>query len=232
MALISFIMMLEHGLQGGLEMKKLNRRFLISLTGGILLLVVGVLLLLSNLGIVTLELESVIGPLLAGGGLIFLLVFITNTDAWWALIPGFTLIGVGINAFVSPWLGENEGSVTSAIFLGSVGLPFLLIYISNHRHWWALLPGGVLLSIAVTQLIPDSPALIGGIFFLGLAITFGLLYLLPTPSGKLKWALYPAGILLLIGIFITLGATNLLAFVGPLVLLAFGVYVIVRALRK
>jgi len=213
-------------------MKKFNRRFLISLTGGILLLVVGVLLLLSNLGIITLNLESVIGPLMAGGGLIFLVVFITNTDEWWALIPGFILIGVGINIFMGPWLGENEGRVAGAIFLGSVGLPFLLIYISNHRHWWALLPGGVLLTLAVTQLVPDSPALIGGIFFLGLAITFGLLYYLPKPSGKLKWALYPAGILLLIGIFITLGATNLLAFVGPLALLAFGVYVIIRAIRK
>ena len=212
-------------------MKKLNRRFLISLTGGILLLVVGVLLLLSNLGIVTLELESVIGPLLAGGGLIFLLVFITNTDAWWALIPGFTLIGVGINAFVSPWLGENEGSVTSAIFLGSVGLPFLLIYISNHRHWWALLPGGVLLSIAVTQLIPDSSALKDGIFFLGLAITFGLLYLLPT-LGQTQMGIVSCRHFAADRDFITLGATNLLAFVGPLVLLAFGVYVIVRALRK
>jgi hypothetical protein len=213
-------------------MKKPNRRFLISLTGGILLLVIGVLLLLSNLDIVTLDLESLIGPLLVGGGLIFILVFITNTDAWWALIPGFTLIGVGINIFMSPWLGENEGRVTAAIFFGSIGLPFLLIYISNHRLWWALLPGGVLLTIAVTQLVPDSPALMGGIFFLGLAITFGLLYLLPKPSGKLKWALYPAGILLLVGIFITLEATNLLAYIGPLVLLAFGVYVIVRALRK
>ena len=213
-------------------MKKPNRRFLISLTGGILLLVIGVLLLLSNLDIVTLDLESLIGPLLVGGGLIFILVFITNTDAWWALIPGFTLIGVGINIFMSPWLGENEGRVTAAIFFGSIGLPFLLIYISNHRLWWALLPGGVLLTISVTQLVPDSPALMGGIFFLGLAITFGLLYLLPKPSGKLKWALYPAGILLLVGIFITLEATNLLAYIGPLVLLAFGVYVIVRALRK
>jgi hypothetical protein len=31
--------------------------------------------------------------------LLFLLVFITDTTEWWMLIPGFVLIGLGINLF-------------------------------------------------------------------------------------------------------------------------------------
>jgi hypothetical protein len=72
----------------------------------------------------------------------------------------------------------------------------------------------------------------GGAFFLGLAVTFGLVYILPSPSGRMKWALYPAGILLILGILVMLGATNLLNYVWPLALLIAGAYVIYLAVRK
>jgi hypothetical protein len=213
-------------------MKKSNRRFLLSFVGGILLIAAGVIFLLANLEMVTISWEVVIGPMLAGGGLVFLLVFITDTDEWWALIPGFILIGVGINIFMGQWLDTINSGIGGAIFLGFVGLPFIVIYISNHQHWWAIIPGGVLLTMAAVSLVPDTTSLEGGLFFLGLAVTFGLVYILPKPSGRLKWALYPAGILLLMGVLMILGAANLLGFVGPLALLVIGGYVIFRAIRK
>lgn len=213
-------------------MKKSNRRFLFSLVGGIILVAAGVTILLSNLEVITLDWQMVIGPMFALGGLVFLLVFITNTDEWWALIPGFTLIGLGINTFMRPWIDTYTGRLGSAIFLGFIGLSFFLIYIFHHQHWWAIIPGGVLLTMGAINLVPGNAALERGLFFLGLALTFGLVYLLPKPSGKLKWALYPAGILLLIGLVVTLGATNLLGYVGPLALLLLGGYVIYRTIRK
>jgi len=213
-------------------MNKKNRRFLLTLVGGILLITAGVTFLLSNLGVITTSWEMWIGPMVAVGGLIFLLVFITNTDEWWALIPGFILVGVGINIFMSQGLSGVDNSIRDTIFLGFVGLPFMVIYISNHQHWWALIPGGVLLTLAVMNLATGNPALEGGLFFLGLALTFGLVYILPKPSGRLRWALYPAGILLLVGIFVTLGATNLVSYIGPLALLLIGAYVIIHTLRK
>ena len=213
-------------------MKNSNRRFLLSLVGGILLITAGVIFLLDNLGRITIQWEMVIGPMLAGGGLIFLLIFFTDTDEWWALIPGFILLGVGINIFMGEYLGTPYGRVSGAVFLGFVGLPFFVIYIFNNRHWWALIPGGVLLTMAAVSLVPDTTSLEGALFFLGLALTFGLVYILPKPAGKLRWALYPAGILLLLGFLMTLGATNLLGYVGPLVLLIIGGYVVYRALRK
>ena len=214
-------------------MKKTNRRFLLSLVGGIILLAAGVTILFSNLGMITLNWQMVVGPAFAVGGLVFLLVFITNTDEWWALIPGFVLIGLGINTFMGQWLDTHDGRLSSVVFLAFVGIPFLLIYIFNKQHWWAIIPGGVLLTMGVINLVPPgNAALEGGLFFLGLALTFGLVYILPKPSGKLKWALYPAGILLLIGFVVTLGASDWLGLVGPLALLIAGGYVIYRALRK
>jgi len=82
------------------------------------------------------------------------------------------------------------------------------------------------------SLLPDYGVLSGGLFFLGMALTFGLVYILPKPAGKLTWALYPAGILLIIGALVTLGATNLINYVWPLALLGAGGYVIFRSLRK
>ena len=89
-----------------------------------------------------------------------------------------------------------------------------------------------MLTLAGVSLITDNGIFSGGLFFLGLALTFGLVYILPKPAGKLTWALYPAGILLILGALVTLGATNLINYVWPLALLASGGYVIYRALRK
>lgn len=213
-------------------MKETSRRFLFSIVGGVLLVAAGVVFLLSNLEIITINWEMVVGPLLAVGGLVFLIVFITDTNEWWALIPGFILIGVAINTFMGQWMNTMDGRLSGAIFLGFVGLPFFVIYLASHRHWWAIIPGGVLLTMAGISLVSANPALEGGLFFMGLALTFALVYILPKPSGKLKWALYPAGILFLFGLVVTLGATDLLGFIVPLVLLIAGGYVIFRTIRK
>jgi hypothetical protein len=213
-------------------MNKSKRRVLFSIVGGVLLVAVGVISLLANFGVLTLNWEMVIGPMLAVGGLVFLLVFISNSDEWWALIPGFILIGVGVNIFMGQFMGAITSNISGAIFLVFVGLPFIMIYLFHHHHWWALIPGGVLLTMAGVNLVTNNSALEGGVFFLGISITFGLVYLLPKPSGKLTWALYPAGILLLVGVIIILGATNLLGYIGPLALLIIGGYVLYRAIRK
>ncbi len=207
-------------------------RLLFSIIGGIILIAAGVIFLLDNIGLISLDWEMLIGPMFGLGGLIFLLVFILNTDDWWALIPGFVLIGIGIIIF----MGQNMESMaelwSGAVFLGLLGLAFLLIYITHRTNWWAIIPGGVLLTLAGVTLIPDGGVLSGGVFFLGMAATFGLVWLLPKPAGRLNWALYPAGILALIGLLVVLGATNLINYVWPLALLIGGGYILYRALRK
>ena len=213
-------------------MKKSKRRLLFSVLGGILMVVAGVILLLSNLALITIDWELIIGPLFAIGGLAFLLVFITNTDEWWALIPGFVLIGIGITTFMGQWMAGIENRFGGMIFLGFVGLPFILIYITHRENWWAIIPGGVLLTLAGVTLVDGNTALGGGLFFLGLAATFGLVYILPKPGGKQKWALYPAGILFLLAVLVSLGAADFMSYVGPLVLLIIGGFVLFRALKK
>ncbi len=98
------------------------------------------------------------------------------------------------------------------VFLGFVALPFLLIFITHSEHWWALIPGGVLLTLAGVTLVPDDSVFSGGLFFIGLSLTFAMVYLLTKSVGRQQWALYPAGILFLIGIVTLLGAADLVNF--------------------
>jgi hypothetical protein len=212
--------------------KKIKAGVFIPVVGGILLVLAGLVLLLNNFGIIQLNWEMLVGPLFGIGGLVFLAVYLLDRDNWWALIPGFVLIGLGIIFFMGQNLESMAEELGGAVFLGLLGLAFLLIYITHRENWWAIIPGGVLVTLAGVTLIPEDSVLMGGAFFLGLAVTFGLVYILPSPSGRMKWALYPAGILLILGILVMLGATNLLNYVWPLALLIAGAYVIYLAVRK
>jgi hypothetical protein len=213
-------------------MNKSKTRLLLPVVGGILLIAAGVIFLLDNLGIIRLNWEVLIGPLFAVGGLAFLLVFILNPKEWWALIPGFVLVGLGVIIFMGQNMTTAADRWGGFIFLGFLGLAFLLIYATHRSQWWAVIPGGVLMTLAGVTVLPEESVWIGVVFFLGMALTFGLVYILPKPEGRMRWALYPAGILLAIGVLVLLGATNVMDFVLPLVLLIGGGFFIYRALRK
>lgn len=213
-------------------MKKTKTRILFPFIAGILMIAAGVIFLLDNIGMINIDYQILIGPLFALGGLIFLLVFIQNTDNWWALIPGFVLIALGSNIFLGQYMETYSEDWGGTIFLGFIALSFLMIYIFHPDNWWPIIPGGVLATLAVVTLLPDQNALMGGVFFIGLALTFGLVYILPKPSGKLTWALYPAGVLFLIGVLAFLGTAELSNYIWPIVLLGAGFYVLARTLRK
>lgn len=213
-------------------MKGLKTKNLLPIVGGILLISAGIIFLLDNFGVIVLDWQMLIGPLFGLGGVAFLLVFIFDTDEWWALIPGFVLIGIGTNVFMGRYMATLASRWGGFVFLGFLSLSFIVIYISHRDHWWAIIPGGVLLTLASSTLVADNSLLQGGVFFLGMALTFALVYILPKPAGKLTWALYPAGILFLIGILVTLGATDFINYIWPVVLLIAGGFVLFRALRK
>lgn len=213
-------------------MKNLKPRVLSTFVGGLLLIVAGVIFLFNNLGFFTLDWEMLIGPLFGIGGLVFLMVFILNTDHWWALIPGFILLGIGIIIFMNRSMETIADLWSGAVFLGMAGLAFMLIYITHRQQWWAIIPGGVLLTLAGVTLIPDESAVSGSVFFLGMAVTFGLVYILPKPGGRLTWAVFPAITLFLIGALVLVGVTDLIDFIWPAILLFGGIYVLYRAVKN
>lgn len=213
-----------------------NRRIDARLVWGGVLIVGGVLFLLQNLNLLP------GGPLVFGGlfgvvGLLFIASVITDQEKWWALIPGFTLLALSALMLFNVFAPTLEKTLSGPLFLASIGLSFWLIYLLRREHWWAVIPGGVLFTLAVVAWIPlnlpETPGLeIGGIFFLGLGFTFFLLGVLPTPPEKMWWPFIPGGILAVMGVLILLAYGSLLNMVGPALLIVGGVLLLWRAYKR
>ncbi len=196
---------------------------------GILLIAGGILFLLQNVGLFALTNIWPITFVLSA--IVFLYAFVTSRDSWWAVIPGMTLVGIGgLIAFEQLFPRLNDTwSVT--IFMGSLALSFLAVYVRTAtREWWAIIPMGVLGTIAV--LIGFEPwlgdNLFAGLFMLGIGLTFAIVYLLPTKEGRMRWAIYPASITGVIGLLILTVSTRLIGFIGPAAIIALGLYIIFR----
>ncbi|GIV67311.1 hypothetical protein [Caldilinea sp.] len=200
---------------------------------GALLILLGVLFLLQATGIL-----GALGDLFwtlaftAAGG-VFLYTFLTAVqERWWAAIPGFTLLGLAATIFYGRFGPPMLAGVSGALFLGSIGLGFLAVFITNPRQWWAIIPGGVLVSLAGVAALDAmrigvlNPA---SVLFVGLGATFGVLGLMSGYLNQnLRWAYIPAAILLLMGLVVVTPFVGALAWVWPLALIVVGAYLILR----
>jgi hypothetical protein len=198
-----------------------------TLTIGTLLVVIGVLFLLQNFNVFGSIGDFVWMVLFGAGGLAFLYVFAKNQQQWWAVIPGFVLLGLAVLI----GFGDSLGAWGGALFLGSIGLAFLVIYFIRRDFWWALIPGGVLMTLAVVAALGESlpGAVTGGIFFLGLAATFALLYFLPGAAGQTRWAIIPAAVLGVMGLMLMLSMGGWINYLWAIGLILAGVYLLYRA---
>jgi hypothetical protein len=193
---------------------------------GALLVVIGVLFLMQNFDLFG-DLENLIWLVLFGGsGLAFLYVFATNQQRWWAVIPGFVLLSLGVLV----GFGDRLGPWGGALFLGSIGLAFGVIYFVHRDFWWAVIPAGVLVTLAAVAAMGDNlpGAATAGIFFLGLSATFALVYLLPVAEGRQRWAAIPALVLGVIGLLSALSLSGLINYIWAAGLIVGGVYLLRR----
>jgi hypothetical protein len=105
----------------------------------------------------------------------------------WARIAGVAVVYIFAMA--------TTGDLAGVAALGFPAFGFGLVYLLKpKRNWWAIIPGGVLASLALLVLFEAVFPNWGGevIMFLGFAATFTALYLLPANRGGQRWALYPA----------------------------------------
>ena len=197
---------------------------------GALLILAGIAFLLQN--IFDFPLGGVFwGFLFVIGGFVFISVFISNRQQWWAVIPGFTMLGIGFTIVVGsvfPRLGEYIGG---PVILGGIAVGFLFVYLIERKNWWALIPAGVMFTLAVVAGLERfiSGGGTGGLFFLGMGATFALIALLPTPQGKMSWAWIPAGVLIVMGLIVFTAAENVFNYIWPVVLILVGVLFVFRA---
>jgi len=202
-------------------MKKLDTRLL----WGLLLVAGGLLLLLQNLGYI--PMNNLFGAVVLGGaGLVFLFVLVNNRQNWWAIIPGLILSYLALLIVMDEVFPSFAGNIGGPLLLAVIGVAFWIIFFLQPAYWWAIIPGGVMITLGLVAATESffTGVETGGLFFLGLGLTFGILSMIETPTGKMKWPLIPAGILLLLGVVVSLAATSIMRFLWPVALILFGLY--------
>ncbi len=202
-------------------MKRMNASIIL----GVVLILGGVLALLQSMGILSNVGDLFWGSAFLIAGALFLYAFATGS--WWGAIPGFTLAGLGVLILLPPSLDFFGG----AIFLGGVALAFWAVYLTGRQErWWALIPAGVLTTLAVITLAPRLMAdeATGGIFFFGLALTFLLVALL----ANMRWAYYPAVALGVLGLLISLSVASFANYIWAAAMILGGLFLLFRYFRK
>lgn len=212
----------------------MNKRWMFSgIFWGLLLIVGGVLFLLENLGVFEGS-GTFWSVALALGGLFFITVFVRDRHHWWSLIPGIILLALGAMIALETFAPQVGETWTAFVILGGIALAFTLVYIVEHSNWWAIIPAGVLWTIATVAVLGDtlSGSITGGIMFAGIGLTFALVALLPNPVARMKWAWIPAIILLVFGLLVMAAQEKLINYVWAGAFLIGGAYLIWRALSK
>jgi hypothetical protein len=200
------------------------------------LLLIGLFLLLKNLGYFGIWGEVAWGGIFAVIGLAFLVLFILQLQHWWRAIPGFTLLSIGALILLD-WQKIGLGDWHNAVALFGVALGFWAALAAHPDNWWAAIPAGVLTTLGVLiGLGPRlDPAAWLAIFFAGLGLVFALLYLLRRGTGR--WAAIPAAALILAGIS-NLTRVAIFANMGnvvrwwPVLLLAVAVGLLVGSIQR
>ncbi len=210
-------------------MKRFDMRIVI----GVVLIVAGSMYLLQNLGIFYGGVNLLGAIAVGGAGVASLYVYANNKENWWALIPGTTLIAIALNILLDTISYSLSNILGGGIVLGGIALSFWMIYFTQRgSFWWAIIPAGVLSSLAVVSIADELFHDAGGIFLLGLGLTFLFIGSLPGYEGQLKWAFIPGWILVAIGAISLPFMGNALGILFPLALIGAGGYVIYRNFKE
>ncbi len=85
----------------------------------------------------------------------FLAVYFRDRNQWWALIPAYVLLAVGLMVLL---LESNVLSdlLVPAYVMFAIAIPFLVVFANNRKNWWALIPGGIMVVIGTAFLIAEA----------------------------------------------------------------------------
>ena len=215
--------------------EKPGRGWVLQVVLGALVLAAGVLLLLDT--VLPEEIPGVAwSVLLLAGSASFGFAFFSYPSWWWAAIPAGALLG----AAAAPVLEldpSGTGQWTEVPFLTALSAGFWAVYLKDHRRWWAIIPGGVLLTLAVVTGATEAvgEVMTGAIFLFGLSATFALVAVLPTGRSPHRWAWIPAAAAAMVGLVVVLQSAELLvvlAYVWPIAIIGGGAYLLFSAYQR
>jgi hypothetical protein len=87
-------------------------------------------------------------------GLPFLAIYLRDRAHWWALIPAYVMLSIGL---IIPLAEMNlNGNYVAAYVMFAVALPFWVVYVRDREQWWALIPGGIMTVIGASLLLAEQ----------------------------------------------------------------------------
>jgi len=181
------------------------------------LIAVGLLALAGTLGWLPLG-GGLVGALMfaaVGGGLVWFARRYANDWLMFAAFPAFGL------AFAS----AVQGNLGGAGFLAGTGAGFLALVVAEPKRWWAVIPTGVLFTLAILAWASGAMGepLGGAVFFLGLAATFAVVW--RGTARPQPWAVFPAAGCLAMALIVGLAQAD---WIVPVALIAIGAALLLR----
>lgn len=112
----------------------------------------------SLIALITLDIlrdEAIATYVLTAIALPFLVVFVRDRKNWWALIPAYVLLAVGVMVGLIG-SGTLNDLLIPAYVMFAIAIPFFVVYTSNPQEWWPLIPGGIMAVIGLSFLIAEA----------------------------------------------------------------------------
>lgn len=188
---------------------------------GLLLIGAGVVALAQQMGYIDqfTDPRVWIGIFAAVSLLAFLNYALSGWRQWGWLFPAGIFGGLAATIALAT-SNVDSAAVATPLFVGLI-IPFAAAYLMDRaRNWWALIPGGVMVFLALTTLLVDSAGgeWIGALFLFMIAISFLLVYL---TNRTRTWALIVAYVTAVLGIapLMATGGRDA-AYYGPIFLFA------------
>ena len=170
-----------------------------------------------------------------GAGFLFVLAITFFLVYWsrrqlWSLIVAYVMFVLGFMPLLAL---TTRPELSGVIFLTAIGLPFLFLYVQSPQRWWAIIPAGMLLTLAIITAVVLIPRFNGQEFnshianfivFAGWAVTFAVVWL----RHHQRWAMIVtigAIVIAIAGLFVTK-----LEFVWPVIIIVLGIFLLVRNL--
>lgn len=204
---------------------------------GYLLVGIGALMLLDRLLPNVTDLVWTAVMLVAGA--MFVRMWRREPDVWWPLIPGLALLALGAGSLLGILgLDRLAGALSGALLFVGLGTAFLIVYLRDREHWWAVIPSGALLGLAGSAFLGSlgMDAMAGASLFVGLAAAFVWLLVIERQA----WAIFPAGAMVALvlvvlgeaaGLRLPRGLGSVNDLVWPLFLIVLGAWLLLRRER-
>ncbi len=215
-------------------MKPHSAHFLI----GIFFILLGSLFLLNSLGILRSNDAYTSAAVFFSAGIVLTAAHFLYHQKVWALILGCIGIFIGSAIYIDATRSLPDDAI-GMIFLVLIGLVFLTGLRDGKRKWWVVIPGGFCFIIAahvlldITWWLPDEYH--GVIFFGGMGLIFGIVYLMRDATYKLDWAKYPSLIAFCIAalIVLTIDFNDAFGrFIFPAVLILVGGLLMTKSMKR